>query len=409
MLVCCLLTGVWLVTPTVGAQDGLPALAGNGSVLLRSPTGETLISLNPHRALIPASLVKIPLAQVALATLGEDFRFETHFYRNAAGDLLIRGLGDPLLVSEEIALIAQQLAAQGLLQVRRLVVDDSAFAPNLDLPRESTDDPYAARNSALAANFNTVNLAWTDHGELVSAESQTPLTPLARQLGARLDVAQAGRPAGEPYRINLGSNPLVGLQQLQQLFLHFFAASGIAVADPDFSRQAVSDQWTLCYRHRSSRSLQDNLQAMLVYSNNFIANQLLLTLGAQDGGYPATVEAARAVLQQQLAELYGEGFGRQPAWLIMLEGAGLSRRQLSSAAGMIRILEVFMPHADWLPEVDGVRYKTGTLTGVYNVAGYIPAADGLYPFAILTNQAANHRDAILQLLRQRVARAQSRQ
>lgn len=389
-----LLASVWAL-PAV-AQDRLAALAGDGSVMLRSPSGETLVSLNPDSALIPASIIKIPLTQVALTTLGEDFRFETHFYRNNSGDLLIRGLGDPFLVSEEIAGIADILAERGLNQIRRLVVDDSAFEANPDLPIESgNDQPYAARNSALAANFNTVNLAWTADGSLISSEEQTPLTDLARELAAPLSP-------GEPQRINLGEDPSAGLRQAQQLFRHFLAESGITVSDTDFYQEAVTQEWTLFYSHRSSQSLRDNLAGMLRYSNNFIANQVFLTLGVQSSGYPATSEAARAVLQRRLAELYGEGFGRDPQSLLMLEGSGLSRSQRSSAAGIIRILEVFKPYADLLPEVDGVLRKSGTLTGVYNFAGYIRGPDGLYPFVILTEQAANKRAEILRLLRRQL-------
>ena len=69
----------------VAAQDQLVTLVGDGSVMLRSPSGETLVSLNPDIPLVPASILKIPLAQVALTRLGEDFRFETHFYRMRLG------------------------------------------------------------------------------------------------------------------------------------------------------------------------------------------------------------------------------------------------------------------------------------------------------------------------------------
>ena len=384
-----------LAFPVV-AQDRLANLAGNGGVMLHSPNGEAVVSLNPDRALVPASLLKIPLAQVALTTLGEDFRFETHFYRNESGDLLIRGLGDPFLVSEEIARIADTLAQRGLRQIRRLVMDDSAFEPNPNLPIErGTNQPFAARNSALAVNFNTVNLAWAADGRLVTGEAQTPLTTLARELGAQLSP-------GEPQRINLGDDPAAGLGQAQQLFRHFLEKSGIRVSDVDFHQKAVTDEWTLFYSHRSSRSLHDTLDGLLRYSNNFIANQLFLTLGGQGSGYPATTEASRAALQQQLAELYGDGFGRDPQSLLMLEGSGLSRSQRSSAASMMHVLEVFKPYADLLPEVGGVLRKSGTLTGVYNFAGYIRRSDGLYPFVILTNQAANNRAEILRLLQRQL-------
>jgi D-alanyl-D-alanine carboxypeptidase/D-alanyl-D-alanine-endopeptidase (penicillin-binding protein 4) len=265
-----LLVGSAMAIP-VASQDRLAALAGDGSVMLRSPNGEALVSLNPDRALVPASLVKIPLAQVALTTLGEDFRFETHFYRNDSGDLLIRGLGDPFLVSEEIARMAQR----GLQQIRRLVMDDSAFEPDPDLPMESaTNQPFGARNSALAVNFNTVNLAWTAGGRLITGEPQTPLTAIARELGAQLS-------AGEAQRINLGDDPRAGLHQAQQLFRLLLEKSGITVSDASFNRNAVTDEWTLFYRHSSSRSLRDNLDGLLRYSNNFIANQLSYARGAR--------------------------------------------------------------------------------------------------------------------------------
>jgi len=390
-----LVAGCMLAVP-IAAQDRLLALAGNGSVMLRAPGGETLVSLNPDRELVPASLVKIPLAQVVLTTLGEDFRFETSFYRNDSGDLLIRGLGDPFLVSEEIARIAANLAQLGLQQVRRLVMDDSAFDPDLDLPLErGTSQPFGARNSALAVNFNTVNLAWTADGVLVSGEPQTPLTPLARELGAQLAP-------GDAQRINLGDDPVAGLRQAQQLFWIFLEEAGITISDRDFHRNAVTEEWTLFYRHSSSRSLDENLDGLLRYSNNFIANQLFLTLGASRSGYPATTQAARAVLQQRLAVLYGDNFGRDPGSLLMLEGSGLSREQRSTASGIMHILENFKPYAELLPEVNGVLRKSGTLTGVYNFAGYIRGSEGLYPFVILTSQASNNRDAILRFLQQQI-------
>lgn len=387
---------LWPLTTQAADQNRLAELAGDGGVILRSPTGEDLVSINPDRPLIPASLLKIPMAQVALAVLGEDFRFQTEFYQNSAGDLLIRGLGDPFLVSEEIEQIAHTLAQHGLHQVRRLVMDDSAFEPNPDLPLEpGADDPYAARNSALAVNFNTVNLDWNDDGELISAEPQTPLTGVARELGTRL------RP-GDELRINLGDDPVTGLKQTQQLFEIFLARAGIDVSDSGFYRQAVSDEWSLYYRHASSHSLRNNLEGLLRYSNNFIANQLFLTIGAQERGYPATAEAAREVLQRELASLYGEGFGSDPDTLLMIEGSGLGRSQRASAAAMMQILEAFKPWSNLLTETGGVLRKSGTLTGTYNFAGYIPGEDGLYPFVILTSQARNNRAEILRLLQRRV-------
>lgn len=375
------------------AQDRLGTLLGDGGLLLHNPAGEIVASRNPDRILVPASIVKIPLTQVALNVLGEDFRFETHFFTNENGDLLIRGLGDPFLVSEEIAEIVNALSALGLQRIARLVMDDSAFEENPELPLElNARDPYAARVSALSTNFNTVNLAWDASGNVISGEEQTPLTALARELAAQLPGRQAER-------INLGADPEAGLQQAQQLFMAFMEAAGITVADSHFYHEPVDDRWDIYYQHRSSRSLREILAGMLRYSNNFIANQLFLTLGAREHGYPATVSSSLSVLRDELARLYGEGFGTEAGLLLVTEGSGLSREQRTSAYGMMHILESFRPYADLLPEVNSVLRKSGTLTGVYNYAGYLQRSDGLYPFVILTNQGANNRDELLQILR----------
>jgi len=375
------------------AQSEIERLAGNGSVLLLSPSRAELVNINSLAPLIPASLIKIPLAQIARSTLGEDFRFETHFYRNEQGDLLIQGLGDPFLVSEEIALISDALKQRGLHEVQRVVVDDSAFEGVSELPQEgNANDPYAARNSALAVNFNTVNLDWSADGTLVSGESQTPLTAIAQELASNLNPGQA-------QRINLGRDPENGLKQAQQLFIYFLQESGINISDQEFYHESATNEWSLFYRHRSSTPLNEILTGMLRYSNNFIANQIFLTLGAQNIGYPSNTDSARAKLVAELEASYGDGFGNNPELLFMQEGSGLSRQQRSSAAGIMRILINFEPISDLLPEINGVLRKSGTLTGVYNFAGFIIGGDGLYPFVILTNQSVNNRDEILEILK----------
>jgi len=51
------------LTSPAAAQDRLTTLVGNGSVMLHTPNGGELLSINPDNSLIPASLLKIPLAQ----------------------------------------------------------------------------------------------------------------------------------------------------------------------------------------------------------------------------------------------------------------------------------------------------------------------------------------------------------
>ena len=101
------------------------------SVLVqRIDDGHVLFSQNPDTLLVPASILKIVTSLAAFHLLGEDFRFTTGFYTRPDGDLIIKGYGDPGLVSEEIDAAAFRVAAR-VSRVGDILVDDSFFAPSI--------------------------------------------------------------------------------------------------------------------------------------------------------------------------------------------------------------------------------------------------------------------------------------
>jgi len=61
------------------------------------------------------------------------------------------------------------------------------------------------------------------------------------------------------------------------------------------------------------------------------------------------------------------------------------------------LLKAFAPHQDLLQGDNDVLLKTGTLSGVYTMAGYLPGTNPLF-FVILLNQPQNTRDKILKIL-----------
>ena len=82
-------------------------------VLLVAKSGRTCFhyTTDPDRRWIPASTLKVPLALYALDVWEENHHFHTEVYLRENQDLLIRGLGDPFFVSEEIQLMATVLYA----------------------------------------------------------------------------------------------------------------------------------------------------------------------------------------------------------------------------------------------------------------------------------------------------------
>jgi serine-type D-Ala-D-Ala carboxypeptidase/endopeptidase (penicillin-binding protein 4) len=70
-----------------------------------------LVAQNADEPFVPASVTKIVTARLALEVLGGGYRFETRFYLDEKRVLYVRGGGDPLLVSEELAPLATDLVA----------------------------------------------------------------------------------------------------------------------------------------------------------------------------------------------------------------------------------------------------------------------------------------------------------
>jgi len=395
--------GVILMTPVLwilcafGAVDagvserGVEAarLAGEGAVLMMDGKGKPLVSHNPDKALVPASTLKIVTAAAALDVLGPDYRFTTVFRLSGEGDLLVSGQGDPYLVSEELQVIAEALAANGLSEVRRILLDNGYFERGLVLHGTNRSlNPYDAYNGALCVNFNTLFVHVDEKGRVRSAEPQTPLTDMARREALRNGVRGKAR-------INLSGSPDQCLLYAGELLKVFLERAGIGVSGGVTPCDVDPSTVPVFHVHHSQWTLEDLLMRVFRYSNNFMANQIFLTLGASRFGPPATAEKSRRVVEQFL-----QGLGLQSVRVD--EGSGLSRRTRISARQMLRVLEAFRPHRHLLECRDGVCAKTGTLFDVKSLAGYLMTASGdPLPFVILLNgEKVGHgsRDRILRLL-----------
>jgi D-alanyl-D-alanine carboxypeptidase/D-alanyl-D-alanine-endopeptidase (penicillin-binding protein 4) len=105
-------------------------------VVVRSAsTGETLYSHEAANRLVPASNAKAYSSLAAMKVLGPDYRFSTTVAATGrqsgdtlAGDLYLRGTGDPTLQPADYDALAAAVAAAGVRRVAgRLVADDTFF------------------------------------------------------------------------------------------------------------------------------------------------------------------------------------------------------------------------------------------------------------------------------------------
>ncbi len=362
------------------------SLVTNGAVVLADEQGEIRVSHNPDRLLVPASILKILTAQVAMDVLGDGYRFKTDFYVDDEDNLFIKGWGDPFLVSGELDTIAVRLTSAGLKRIRGVCLDVSSFDQNIRIPGvSSTRNPYDAINDALAVNFNTINVGRGADGSVFSGEPETPLTPTARAKAAVLSP-------GTRERINLTKNRPECRLYAGELFCAMLNKNGVAI--PNTTVSQGPPQGRLIYSHLNTRDLSTVVKGLMKYSNNFIANQIYLTVGATRLGYPASLSKANAFFNNHVQTV----LGIPSEELKITEGSGISRDNRITATAMMKILEQFRPRAELLSRKGNALVKSGTLTGVYNYAGYIKTHSGLRPFVIILNQPENYRDTILSVL-----------
>ena len=368
-----------------GVNEEVAALAPSALVLVMDAEGNELVAQNTDKPFVPASVTKIVTAWLAMEVLGGDYRFETRFYLDDKRKLYVRGGGDPFLISEELAPLATELvAAIGNKPITGIVLDASHYPANLRIPGiENTGEAYNALNSALAVNFNTVS-AVRSGNKVRSAETQTPITPLA------ISQFRLRGPNGKG-RISLSQDPAVSLHYAGELIAAFIERAGGSVKGK-ISTGTVPAGLKPVYVHQQSRTLSQILVELLRASNNYIANQVFLEIGAHRLGGPVSLQKSLRVANEMLA---AHGLA---AAIHLEEGSGISRSNRFTARGLAKVLELFAPNASLLHGHDGGMNKTGTLDGVSTLAGYADTAShGRVRFVIAL--ASNDGEMRFRLLR----------
>ncbi len=344
--------------------------------LLADAQGRILASRNIDQQFIPASTFKLLTSLEAIHHLGEHFRFKTDFFLGRNNTLKIRGYGDPFLTSEVIRALCRGLAStlehRGISTVNNIEVDNGFFGPNVEIPGTGTSaNPYDASVNAVGANFNTVSFKFNKkENRYTSAEPQTPLLDFAeKQIRASgLDQGRIVLPRPES-RIYAG-----------RLVNYFLKKEGMAITG-EVREGRVNPGDEKIYTHISPYTLEELVQRLLQYSNNFMANQIFLTVGARASSSAATLEKGVSTLRTYATEVLGI-----PGTIIS-EGSGLSRENRITPRQMLKVLMAFKEHHGLMNHEGNEFYKTGTLSGIRTRAGYFADKNGrLYPYVIMVNQ-----------------------
>ena len=364
-------------------------IGSNDAVLVANRQGGIIFSKNAEKPLIPASTLKILTSLVALHYLGPDYRFTTEFYMDAKANLKIKGYGDPLLISEVVAEISESLSADPSIKAQRindLVLDDSYFIRKIVVPGKTKSlEPYDAPNGALCVNFNTVYFKQRKDGSIISAEPQTPLLPIALKM-----IKLSGLDKG---RIALAHDENEITLYAGHLFQYFLNKKEIKIKGRIRIGKVRKDKDKLIYRHTSRFTLTQILSKLLVHSNNFMANQILIAAGAKVYGPPGTMD--KGILA---ASTYANNVLNIDNFRLV-EGSGISRKNRISAKNLAKIIKEFEPYYNLMRHSKGEYYKSGTLKGIKTRIGYIENTKGeLYRFVVILNSPGKSMQTIMAAL-----------
>ena len=383
-----LTSGLFIISvrPLAAEQSPCPfissMLGANDSVMVTDNQGTPLFGHNIQKKLIPASTLKVLTALTAIRHLGPDYQFPTEFYLNDEKDLIIKGYGDPLLISETVENISHSLKSR-IGRVHDLILDDSYFKQPINIPGIAADtlQPYNAPNGALCVNFNTVDFKRKD-GQIISAEPQTPMLPIALEKIRTMNSSSG--------RILLSEKSGDTLLYAGQLFQYFLNRAGIETTGNIQAGTVCSDRDQLIYRHLSEYKLTEIVEKLFMYSNNYTANQILLSIGAKIYGPPATLDKGVNALKRY-CETHLSISG-----IRLAEGSGISRKNRVSAEMFIKILDAFSPYYTLMANEERIYFKTGTLKGIQTRVGYIQSEKlGLCRFVILINTQGKRCEPVL--------------
>lgn len=412
-----------------------------GVVVRDATDGTTLYSRNATQRLLPASNTKLLTAAAALETLGPGYRFSTDVLTGGRDSgasvdrLYLRGDGDPTVLAADYDRLAAQVAKAGIRRVGRLVADDTAFDDvRLGADWAWDDEPYyyAAQVSALTvapdsdydAGSVILNVA---PGRTDGAGARVSVEP-ANRLVRVVNRARTGPAGGQP-SVSLvrehGSNtvtvtgtvPAGGAPVREwatvweptdlaaDVFRGALERHGVRVAGAPVRGTTPAGARTVA--HHASMELTGLLVPFVKLSNNGHAEVLTKAMGRKAGGrgdWPTGLAAGARALA---------GLGVESAKLRLKDGSGLSRQDLVSAEQFGRLLlaarsrpwfqawYAALPVAgdpDRLvggtlrsrmrgtPAERNVRAKTGSLTGVSGLSGYLTDRSGRpLVFSVLTN------------------------
>ena len=401
-----------------------------------------IASLNSHKKRSPASVIKLLTTYSGLLQLGYDYRWETKFYYTGyirkgvlKGDLYVKASGDPTLKTNDIAPIVAQIKDAGIKKILgNIIIDRTIFdvssRNNSGFDRNKYS-PYNAMPDALMFNKRKSTICVTTRGRRVRINKDIPdqsyrvinklrivngsckrgrswprvsiktdnsgrsTVTLSGKLSKRCGKRTICKVVGRPYRAFYYALK----NELKKRGVGFKGA---------LKMKKLPNKATYIFSHKSDR-LEDVISTIAKKSDNLMARQLMLTLGATQYHEPSTPYKSRKAIERILNKYSILEDGTT----YIANGSGLSRESKLTAQSLANLLEhgalnygqrwmdtlsiagvdgTIRRRFKYSPVHDRAWMKTGTIRGVANIAGYVEGYSGKkYVVVVLVNDKRSAR------------------
>lgn len=431
------------------------------AVQVRDSSGTLIENYNGDKLIRPASNLKLVSSAAFLEYLGQDYRFETTLYGRGEqqgnrwrGDLIVRGTGDPSINGEfyddPLFLFEKWYAvldSMGITVVDGNLIGHEGFFDDVPYPRGWEWDDlsyyYAPEISALSFNFNVVDLEVLADGEPGTTPriEWSPMnTPYVQFINEQM-ITPRGTRFNESYRRELGTNTIYlrstlpqGYYETEPLSVHnpalyfvdtfkrYLQMRGIDVRGQRLTDRSDYDwdagAFTVIDTH-ISEPLSEMVKWLNTESDNFYTEMLLKTVAAERTGLQGSTELGLEQLKEFMsshrfdttAVILRDGSGMAPATLLKTDDLNRFLFEIQKKPWFDSFYNS-LPVSGYngtlrhrfrnSPVVDGFNGKTGFVSGVRALSGYLTTSSGQTVVVTVATNNYAVRTAVVDLIHERI-------